>query len=232
MELLWSGPVGIDRIAHVAMTERVDGDLSISTVDPDELDQRRKQLTVGSWSWLRQIHSDRVVDVRYPGEHRGTFADAAVTQCADAVLVAHAADCVPVAMVAADPGIVAAAHAGWRGLESGVLESVARTMRSAGAASITAVVGPHICARCYEFGARDLDRLARRFGSTIIGQTATGSPALDLAAAVRAECDRIDVAPHLVSGRCTAGEPERYWSHRARAETGRQAMTVVIRSHD
>lgn len=233
MELLWTGPAGIDRIAEVAMTERVDGDLSISTVDPDELEPRREGLTAGPWSWLRQIHSDRVVDVRFPGEHRGTFADAAFTRCDDAVLVAHAADCVPVALISADDAsedaMVGAAHAGWRGLEAGVLESLARAMRSAGAGAIKAIVGPHICERCYEFGTADLDRLARRFGSAIVGETATGAPALDLAAAVQAECERIDVAACVVSGRCTACEPERFWSHRARAETGRQAMTVVIR---
>jgi len=214
----------LGRSAAIRFSRRVDGDLRIDG-DPAALAAARQRLAPGAWTWLRQVHGAEVVVVREPGEHAGAEADAAVTAVPGAVLAVHTADCVPVLL---DGGAaVGAAHAGWRGLVGGVLERTVAALHDLGATEVTAHVGPHIRPRCYEFGAAELDEVAARYGDAVRAETAWGTPALDLAAGVRAALAPlgVDVVDH---GGCTACEPEALRSHRARGDVGRQAATIVL----
>ena len=215
------------RSVTVSFSTRADGDLSIAA-DPGALAARRERLAPGGWTWLRQQHGADVVVVDRPGGHAGAPADAAVTATAGAVLAVHTADCVPVLLAAEAEGVVGAAHAGWRGLVGGVLEHTVDAMAALGARDVVAHVGPHIRARCYEFGLDDLDRVADRYGDDVRSETAWGSPALDLGAAVRAALEPLGIAV-VDHGGCTACESERLWSHRARADTGRAAAAIALR---
>src|SRR5205085_527297 len=80
----------------------------------------------------------------------------------------------------------AGAHAGWVGLLAGVRGRTVEHMRALGATDVRAVLGPCIRVECYEFGPDDLDRVAARLGDGVRSTTASGTPALDLAAGVRA----------------------------------------------
>jgi len=215
----------VRRSVTVSFSTRGDGDLRIGT-DPDVLAERRGRLAPGAWTWLRQVHGADVVVVDRPGAHAGAEADAAVTDVPDAVLAVHTADCVPVLL---DGGtVVGAAHAGWRGLVGGVLERTVDAMGSLGATDVVAHVGPHIRARCYEFGAAELDEVAARCGDAVRAETAWGTAALDLTAAVHGALEPLGVRV-VDHGGCTACEPGRCFSHRARADTGRSAATIAIR---
>jgi YfiH family protein len=216
------------RTARVRFTTVADGDLAVVRPGPG-LDARRRALSPRPWSWLHQVHGARVVTVAEPGGEAGTEADAAVTGATDTLLAVHTADCAPIALVA-DEGVVGAVHAGWRGLAEGVVERAAERMRAAGAGAIRAVLGPCIHAPCYEFGADDLDRVVERCGEVARGVTAQGRPALDLPAAARAALDRAGVT--VAGGRppCTACDP-RFFSHRARGDTARQALLVWLERH-
>ena len=209
-----------------SFSERADGDLCIDA-DPAVLQERRRALAPGEWTWLRQVHGPRVVTVTRPGEHAGVEADAAVTACPGAVLAVHTADCAPVLLASDDGAVVGAAHAGWRGVVSGVLERTVEEMGSLGATGITARIGPHIRARCYEFGAEELDEVAQRCGDSVRATTAWGTPALDVTAAVRSALDALGVEA-VDHGGCTACEPERLFSHRARGDRGRLAAAITI----
>src|SRR5947209_17415238 len=93
-----------------------------------DVERRRRAVVDEPWTWLRQVHGAEVVRVNRAGENAGRSADAAVTdspRCAIAVL---AADCPPV--VLAGDGVVAVAHAGWRGLLAGVLPATVLAMRA------------------------------------------------------------------------------------------------------
>jgi YfiH family protein len=209
-----------------SFSERSDGDLRID-LDPTELEARRQVVAPGAWTWLRQVHGARVVTVTEPGDHAGTEADAAVTAVPGAVLAVHTADCAPVLLASEDASVVGAAHAGWRGVVAGVLERTVEEMSRLGATGITARVGPHIRAWCYEFGTDDLDDVAARYGDAVRATTGWGTPALDVTAAVRSALGAldVDVTDH---GGCTACEPGRLWSHRARGDRGRTAATIAI----
>lgn len=214
------------RSVRSSFSERTDGDLCIDT-DPTALGARRRARAPGAWTWLRQVHGAAVVTVTEPGEHAGAEADAAVTACPGAVLAVHTADCAPVLFSSGDGTVVGAAHAGWRGIASGVLERTVEEMAQLGGTDVVARVGPHIRARCYEFGAAELDEVAHRYGDAVRATTAWGTPALDVTAAVRVALAAVEVEV-VDHGGCTACEPDRFWSHRARGDRGRMAATVAI----
>ena len=111
-------------IVHARFTDRRDGDLFVGLPD-DALAPRRAAIAPTPWTWLDQVHGDRVVVVTRPGEHAGAAADAAVTAVPGATLAVHTADCAGVLLVGTseERTVVGAAHAGWRGAELGVLEA-------------------------------------------------------------------------------------------------------------
>lgn len=214
--------------ASLTFTTRNEGDFRIDG-DPAALAARRRSVRPGDWTWLRQVHGARVVVVTEPGEHAGADADAAVTGVAGAVLAVHTADCAPVLLYGNDHAVVGAAHVGWRGLVAGILDATVDAMGALGAHDLVAVVGPHIRARCYEFGADDLDTAARHCGEDVRATTAWGTPALDVSAGIRSIlAARPEIRLVLDEPGCTACEPGRYYSHRARADTGRHAALISM----
>lgn len=206
---------------------RADGDLRIDA-DPSALAQRRHRFVPLPWTWLHQVHGTDVVVVTRPGEHAGADADAAVTAVAGAALSVQTADCAPVALQAPIEGVVGIAHAGWKGLAGGVIDATVAAMRGLGSSTITAAVGPCIGAECYEFGPAHLERLRVRFGDGIRAETADGTPALDLRAAVTGALAAAGVGEVAVDDRCTACYPDTFPSHRARRERARVASVVWL----
>ena len=174
----------------------------------------------------RQVHGTTVAAAAGPVIE----ADAVVGGPGDAVAVL-VADCLPV--LVADPvaGVVAAVHAGRRGLAAGVLQAAvgALVARGADRAGMIAVVGPGICGRCYEVPAQLRAEVADLVPDTA-ATTRAGTPALDLAAGAVAVLRSEGVGSVRALRICTA-EDARLFSHRgdggARAATGRFAGAVV-----
>lgn len=216
----------VHRIRAV-FTDTGHGDLH-PHVDSALLEPRRRALHPRPWTWLSQRHGNRVVTVRHPGHHAGEAADAAVTTACDAPISVLTADCAPVLLTG--PGTLGVVHAGWRGLREGVLEATIDAMASIGARPDRAVLGPCIRVGCYEFGTNDLDTMIDRFGPAVAGETAWGTPGLDVAAAVDTVCRRAGL---LVEddGVCTACSPV-HFSHRARREPQRQVLVAWIEAND
>lgn len=206
-------------MARWRFTDRTDGDMAVAL--------ERDAVLGPAGTWLRQVHGSDVVVVRRPGEHRGAEADGAVTASKGAVLMVRTADCGP--LVLTSDHVVGVAHAGWRGLAAGVVERTVDAMVGLGAqpAGIVARIGPLIRPECYEFGPQDLESVARTVGDDVRATTAWGAPALDVAAGIVALLHRAGVSQVLDGARCTACSP-RHFSHRARAEAGRQAALVWL----
>ena len=189
-----------------------------------EVEARRRAVKDAPWTWLRQVHADTVVTVAEPGAGAGTTADASVSARPGCVLAVLAADCAPVALVSPE-GVVAAVHAGWRGVHAGVLQRAVEAARRLGATQLQAVLGPCIRAECYQFGAEDLAAVAANLGDAVRGRTTGGHPALDLPAAVVAALGQAGVAQFEDVGVCTACS-DGYFSWRGGQELARQAMVV------
>lgn len=204
-------------------TDHRHGDLQID-LDPDALEDRRARIAATPWTWLRQVHGAEVVTVAAPGDGAGARADAAVTAAAGSVLAVHTADCAPVLL--RGPGTLGVVHAGWRGLEAGVIEAAVEAMADLGGAPVDAVLGPCIEGTCYEFGEADAAGLVARYGPEVRCQTTAGRPGLDVPAAVAAACAEMGV-PLRRTGGCTACSST-HWSHRARGDRGRQALVAWL----
>ncbi len=205
---------------------------------------------------LYQVHSARalVVDRPLPREDLPR-ADALVTRTPGLVLGALAADCTPVLFVDPNARVIAAAHAGWRGAVSGILESTIAAMEQLGArrADIRAAVGPTINQPAYEVGPEfesqflDTDPASSRFfakphsGAPDSGATREHSgatkdskkPHFDLPGFVESRLLAAGLAAVERQTHCTFANPKRYFSYRRttqakEADYGRQISAIVL----
>jgi hypothetical protein len=167
-----------------------------------------------------QIHSADVVVVEAPWKHEDRpRADAMVTRLKGVALGILTADCAPVLFADEEAGIVAAAHAGWRGALTGVIAATVATMEREGAnrARIKAMVGPCIGFASYEVGPE--------FPAPFLAQNAENARffraaprerhhLFDLGGYVRSRLAAAGVAWVYTAGGDTAAEPARFFSYR------------------
>lgn len=131
-----------------------------SNDDPDRVRENRTR--VAKWMGVEpdsllsahQIHSPDVVVVREPFSGPRPKVDALVTDRPGIAVGASSADCGPILFADPEARIVGAAHAGWKGALTGVLENTIEAMISLGARrdSIRAALGPSISSANYEVG--------------------------------------------------------------------------------
>lgn len=186
-----------------------------------------------------QVHSPTVVTVDRPWPREAApQADALVTRQRGIALGILTADCVPVLFADAEAGVVGAAHAGWKGAFTGVLEATVAAMVALGAdtARIVAGVGPHISARSYEVGPEfearflDADGDNRRFFQA---GTRAGHPLFDIGAYVGhrlAGCG-LDTIAH--TGHDTVAQEDLFFSYRRatlrrEADYGRHISVIAL----
>jgi YfiH family protein len=168
-----------------------------------------------------QVHSTRVV--RAAAGMRGEHADGLWTDEPGLPILAMSADCLPIAIARTDTNTLAVAvlHAGWRGLLAGI---VAAGTDALGRGSLAAAIGPAIGPCCYEVGEEVAAPFRDRFGDDVMDDRrldlwTSAERALRTAGVER--IDRFD--------RCTACEPETFFSHRRDAgRTGRQGVIAYV----
>ena len=129
--------------------------VAISTTRAAERDERADLARIfgGDPVQLRQVHGTRVVAIDAANRQAALVqppeADAAVTRTTGLAIAVRAADCLPVLFADRAGSVVAAAHAGWRGLAAGVLEATVRAMHVA-PRDLVAWIGPAIGPRLFE----------------------------------------------------------------------------------
>ena len=149
-------------------------------------------------------------------------ADALVTTRSDVVLTVRAADCLPVLL--SGEGVVGAAHSGRKGMYVGVVPATVEAMRELGASRITAVLGPYACGKCYEVPEEMRAEVAERVPAAY-AETSWGTPALDVAAGVRAQL--VELGVDVVDATACTIESENLYSYRREGPTsGRMAGLV------
>ena len=222
-------PAGPQHRVRVRCTARVDGDFHVDA-PREELAARRRAVAPGEWTWLHQVHGSVVVPVHAPGGSAGTRADGSITDQLGAVLAIQTADCAPV--VLAGDGVVAAVHAGWRGVVEGVIPNAIGALRAHAPGEIHAFLGPCIAAAAYAFGDDDLSSVVEAVGPAARGCTDDCGPALDLAAAVRAQCLAHGVTSFeqlaTDDGSGVDTSDPAWFSHRTRADPERQVTVAWI----
>jgi YfiH family protein len=179
--------------------------------------------------FMSQCHGSdiAVVDGPWPGEPPAV--DGVVTTSTDLALAVLVADCTPVLMVDRAAGVAAAVHAGRPGMMLGVVGRAVDAMTDLGARSISAVVGPSVCGRCYEVP-EPLRAQAARVSPVAATVSWQGTPAIDVAAAVVDQLRARSVVVQWIWG-CSR-ESETLFSYRRRHRTGRFAGVVrLVEAH-
>lgn len=152
----------------------------------------------------------------------GPRADALVTNRPGLALGIVTADCAPVLFADARAGVVAAAHAGWRGAADGILEAVVAAMQALGATSIRASVGPCIRQASYEVAADMRDAVLARdaaFARFFADGTRQDRWQFDLAGLCAARLAALGVQVDVTDAD-TLPDTDRFFSHRRRTLAG------------
>lgn len=178
--------------------------------------------------WLKQVHGVEVVEAETSTD--GAIADAAVSRTPKLACAVMTADCLPVLLTTSNGDVVAAAHAGWRGLCDGVLESTVKAM-GVSADQVIAWLGAAIGPAAFEVGddvrsafvGRDPD-IASAFRSG----PKEGKWMADLYAIAHSRLSRVGVRSIYGGGLCTYSEPERFYSYRRDGATGRMVAMIWL----
>jgi YfiH family protein len=154
---------------------------------------------------------------------RGEHADGLWTDEPGLPILAMSADCLPIALVRANgtKRAVAVLHAGWRGLLAGI---VAAGRDALGGGELQAAIGPAIGPCCYEVGEEVAAPYRERFGDDVVHEGR-----LDLWTSAERALRAAGVGQVHRFDRCTACEPETFFSHRRDAgRTGRQGVIAYV----
>lgn len=190
----------------------------------------------GAPAWISQVHGVAVVDAATVGPGQPVrVADASIATAPGVVCAVMTADCLPVLFADMQGTVVGAAHAGWRGLADGVLQETVRAMRAAGAAEITAWLGPAIGKTRFEVGADVMER----FMEDAIAPDAVaaafvaypgrpGKYLADMNALARLLLAQDGVDDVAGGEYCTASDAGRFYSYRRDGVTGRLASMIWL----
>ncbi len=176
--------------------------------------------------WLKQVHSARVVEL---GRDVNPEADASFTREAGQVCAVLTADCLPVLFCDRAGSVVAAAHAGWRGLARGVLEATVAAM-AAEPRQILAWMGAAIGPQAFEVG----DEVREAFigchaeAAAAFVPQAPGKWLADIYQLARIRLACAGVRAVYGGGRCTYSEAESFYSYRRDGVTGRMASLIWL----
>ncbi len=178
--------------------------------------------------WLTQVHGCTVADAGLAGET--SEADAACTRQAGVVCAVMTADCLPVLFCDRAGTVVAAAHAGWRGLLGGVLENSLKAMQVP-PGTVMAWLGPAIGQKAFEVGAEVRDAFVARQAEATQAFVA-GAPGkwhADLYALACLRLQAAGVSQIFGGGLCTVSEPARFFSARRDGlRSGRMASLIWL----
>ncbi len=184
-----------------------------------------------------QYHSAEVVIVENPwAADERPKADAIVTKEKGLAIGILTADCGPVLFADKDAGIIAAAHAGWKGALSGVIENTVATMVSLGAtrSNIRAALGPSITQPNYEVGPEFIEQFCAadpNHSKYFAPSTRDTHHQFDLTGFVVDQMIATGINGHF-TGHCTYALEEQFFSyrratHRAENSYGRQISVIV-----
>jgi YfiH family protein len=184
-------------------------------------------------AWVSQVHGREIFEIHAgDGFESGPCADGMITDDPGRILSTKYADCVPILLASGNGRVVAAVHAGWRGLVAGiVIEAVRRlTVVSGGAVNeFVAAVGPCISKGAFEVGPEVMTAFDQIFDVRASGEhTAKGHVDLQKATVHQLlseglQEDRIDT-----TDLCTYQTPALFYSHRRDgAATGRMAALIA-----
>jgi purine-nucleoside/S-methyl-5'-thioadenosine phosphorylase / adenosine deaminase len=212
--------------------------------DPADVAENRRRMAEvmgvapANFLSLYQIHSPDVVIATEAWDAASRpRADAIVTQTPGLAIGASAADCGPILFADPQARIIGAAHAGWKGALTGILESTLNAMEKLGGkrGDIVAAIGPLIRQQSYEVGAEFVARFTEAdadYARFFIPSTRDGHAMFDLGGFIRMRLDRAGVLMIDDTGIDTYAD-ERFFSyrrsvHRKEPDYGRHVHAIAL----
>ncbi len=178
--------------------------------------------------WLTQVHGKTVVNAASTCPH--AEADASVARMTYRICTIMTADCLPVLFCDTHGTAVGAAHAGWRGLNDGVLEATVKAMQTA-PNEILAWLGPAIGPEAFEVGPEVRAAFIANnnaSASAFRPSTHEGKWLADLYQLARQRLATCGVTQVYGGDRCTFTEKEAFFSYRRDGTTGRMASLIWL----
>jgi YfiH family protein len=186
---------------------------------------------------VNQVHGDQVMWMNSQSDcGEAQSADAIACDDARCVACVRVADCVPVLLASDDGKIVAAVHAGWRGVVAGVVSAAVKQIqnRTGRHGGIFAAVGPSIGAGNFDVGIEVVEEFRRVFGADAPAQMKCGGKGhVDLRISIELQLRGCGVDGDHIDGtdRCTFRDGDEFFSHRReRGVTGRMAAIISPRA--
>ena len=184
----------------------------------------------GTPVWLSQVHGIVVFDAaRFSDGDQPPEADASFSSKAGSVCAVMTADCLPVLFCDLAGSVVAAAHAGWRGLLAGVLDETIAAMGEPGR-NLMAYLGPAIGPQAFEVG----DEVRSAFVALDEASVAAFKPLqpgkwlADIYLLARQRLAGQEITRIYGGSFCTVSEPDRFFSYRRDGQTGRMASMIWL----
>ena len=180
-------------------------------------------------NWLNQVHG---VAVHPVGHEYGVApdADAACAKETGLACIVMTADCLPVLFCDKAGTRVSAAHAGWRGLQAGVLEASITAM-GCDPDDILAWLGPAIGPTAFEVGGEVRDAFMAEQVEAVaafVPSANEGKWLADIYQLARLRLARAGVTAVYGGEHCTFSDPERFYSYRRDGQTGRMASIIWL----
>jgi hypothetical protein len=216
-----------------------------SSDDPGKVAENRRRMaeqigvTPENFLTAWQIHSPDAVVAAGPWEGQRPRADAIVTRTEGLAIGVTAADCGPILFVDPNARVIGAAHAGWKGALTGVVESTVAAMEKLGAerSGIVAAIGPLIRQHSYEVGGEFVERFLEADAENamfFLPATREGHAMFDLAGFIRMRLENAGVLMIDDIGVDTYSD-ERFYSyrrsvHRNEPDYGRHVHAIALAS--
>lgn len=184
--------------------------------------------------FLSQVHGNIILNAAGLGVGNANTGDAVLSTQTGQVCAVLTADCLPVLFTDMAGRVVAAAHAGWRGLAGGVLQNTVSAMRDKGAQEVIAWLGPAIGPQEFEVGRDVLDAFAAQvpdiqaYFKVQASQRGQQKYLADLYGLARKLLNDIDVSQVSGGDRCTVREVSDFYSYRRDGVSGRMASLIWI----
>jgi hypothetical protein len=178
--------------------------------------------------WLEQVHGTVVANADMAACR--VTADACIARRRGAVCVVMTADCLPVLLCDEDGTVVAAAHAGWRGLCDGVLEATVQAMDIA-PRKLMAWLGPAISQEYFEVGSEVRDAFItqqRQAAEAFMPYGSEGKYMADLYLLARQRLHALGITRIYGDKFCTYREQDRFFSYRRDGVSGRMGTFIWL----
>lgn len=194
--------------------------------------ERLQALLPASPVWLNQVHGAQVINLNEATSWEQPAADACIAVGPGRVCGILTADCLPVLFCDTEGSVVAAAHAGWRGLAAGILAQAVTAMRQHTGADILAWLGPAIGPERFEVGTEVREAFLADDGQMAAAFKARdgipGKYLADIYQLARLQLRRVGVEQVTGGDFCTVSDALRFYSYRRDGVTGRMASVVWI----